>query len=110
MMRLCFFSQPAFRAPSWRLGEDGRIGPRDTSPITMLLDRAGEWRYTYKHEYKYTFKQQGDRHIHTVCVRSRVAMVRHIPHTPCPALELRLRPPFLPRVEVAGDPPGTGKK
>lgn len=41
-MLRCFFSQPAFSVPSWRLGEAGRHGPRDTSPITMLLDLAAD--------------------------------------------------------------------
>lgn len=55
MMLRCFFSQPAFSAPSWRLGEAGRQEARDTSPITMLLDLA-ENTYTHNRTLALAFK------------------------------------------------------
>lgn len=39
MILRCLFSQPSFRAFSWSRGEQGRDS-RDSSPSTMLLDRA----------------------------------------------------------------------
>lgn len=56
-MLRCFFSQPAFSAPSWRLGEAGRHDPRDTSLITMLFDLADDTYTTHSIFFKLIDKQ-----------------------------------------------------
>lgn len=51
-MLRCLFNQPSFRGFSWSRGEQGRES-RDSSPSTMLLDRANTQTQTHKLSFQH---------------------------------------------------------